>query len=94
MVVTIRFYGILKDIVKEKLELNIESSEISFLDLITEVLKKYPTLGNFIRTSNEGIEVRGLSILVNGRHIIFLGGDKALIRNGDVVDILPPLHGG
>lgn len=94
MVVVVRFYGVLKELAKERLELSMRSSEVLFLDLIKEIVREYPALGNFIKVSGEEVEVRGLSVLVNGRHIMFLGGDKALIRDGDVIDVLPPLHGG
>lgn len=92
--IIIRFYGVLKEIVKERLELNLKSSAILFADLIKEILKEYPALSNFIMVGEGGIEVRGLNVLVNGRHVMFLGGDKALVRDGDVIDVLPPLHGG
>lgn len=94
MVVVVRFYGVLKELVKERLELSTGSSEILFIDLIKEILKEYPSLSNYVKVGEEGVEVKGVSVLVNGRHIMFLGGEKALIRDGDVVDVLPPLHGG
>ncbi|MEO3992783.1 MAG: MoaD/ThiS family protein [Desulfurococcaceae archaeon TW002] len=94
MVVVVRFYGVLRELVKERLELSMRSSEVLFLDLIKEILKEYPALEDFVKVSEERVEVRGINMLVNGRHIMFLGGDKALIRDGDVIDVLPPLHGG
>ncbi|MFN3268100.1 MAG: MoaD/ThiS family protein [Zestosphaera sp.] len=94
MVIVVRFYGVLRELVKERLELSMRSSEVLFLDLIKEIIREYPALGNFIKVSEEGVEVRGVSVLVNGRHVMFLGGDKALVRDGDVIDVLPPLHGG
>lgn len=94
MAVIVRFYGMLRELAREKLELNISSNEISFLDLIKEILKEYPHLSNYIKVNEEKVEVKGVSILVNGRHIMFLGGDKALVRDGDVIDMLPSLHGG
>lgn len=94
MVVIIRFYGVLKEVVKDRLELDLKSNEISLTDLIKEILRKYPAISNFITISEEGLVVRGVSVLINGRHAMFLGGDKALVRDGDVIDVLPPLHGG
>ena len=35
-----------------------------------------------------------LIILVNGRHIKFLGGDDAILKDGDVISLFPPLAGG
>jgi molybdopterin converting factor small subunit len=92
--IIVRFYGVLKEIVKDRLELDLKSSEILFTDLIKEILREYPALGNYIIISGEEVEVKGISVLINGRHAMFLGGDKALIRDGDVIDVLPPLHGG
>lgn len=94
MVIVVRFYGVLRELVKERLELSTKSNEILFIDLIKEILKEYPSLSNYVKVGEEGVEVKGVSVLVNGRHIMFLGGEKALIRDGDVVDVLPPLHGG
>lgn len=92
MTIVMRFYGILREIVGEKLEL--QYSEIPFIELISEILRKYPGLNEYIVITEKGIEVKGVTILVNGRSIVFLGGEKALIRNGDKIDVLPPLHGG
>jgi len=92
--VIIRFYGILREIVNERLELHISQSEVSFADLIRIIIKDYPALSDYIVVSKGEVEVKGVTILVNGRHIMFLGGDKALIKDGDVIDMLPPLHGG
>jgi len=92
--VIIRFYGVLREIASEKVELYIPQSEVSFIDLIKEVMRECPALSNYIIVNDRGVEVKGVTILVNGRHIMFLGGDKALIKDGDVIDLLPPLHGG
>ncbi len=94
MTVVVRFYGVLREIISEKLELDIPSSGVPLIDLFSEILRKYPALGEYIRVNERGVEVRGVTILVNGRHVAFLGGDKAVIRSGDVIDVLPPLHGG
>ncbi|MCC6011175.1 MAG: MoaD/ThiS family protein [Desulfurococcaceae archaeon] len=92
--VVVRFYGMLREIISEKLEVEVPSSGVLFIDLVSEILRKYPALGEYIAMNEKGVEVRGITILVNGRHIVFLGGDKAVIRSGDVIDVLPPLHGG
>lgn len=94
MTVIVRFYGVLRDIISEKLELEVSGGEIPFTDLVGELLRRHPVLGKYIMLTERGVEVRGVTVLVNGRHIVFLGGDKALIRSGDIIDILPPLHGG
>lgn len=94
MSVIIRFYGILKERVKERLEIEIGSNEISFQELIKKILEEYPSLGEYIEINREEVVVKGVTILVNGRHIVFIGGEKAIIRDGDEIDILPPLHGG
>ena len=36
----------------------------------------------------------GLIIFVNGRNIVFLGGRKAKLRDGDVLAIFPAIAGG
>ncbi|WP_448577849.1 MoaD/ThiS family protein [Thermosphaera sp.] len=95
MIVTVRFYGVLKDIVgREVLTLEVNNSGLILIDLIKEILRNHPSLSEFITIRDERIEVKGLTILINGRHAMFLGGDNAMLNDGDVVDILPPLHGG
>ncbi|MCC6035111.1 MAG: MoaD/ThiS family protein [Desulfurococcaceae archaeon] len=94
MAVIVRFYGVLKEIINEKLELEVPSDGILFINLINEILQKYAPLSEYIVVTEKGVEVKGVTILVNGRHIMFLGGDKAVVRSGDIIDILPPLHGG
>lgn len=94
MVVVVRFYGVLRELARERIELSVRSSEVLFIDVVREILKEYPSLSSYVKVSEEGVEVKGVSVLVNGRHVMFLGGEKALIRDGDVIDVLPPLHGG
>jgi len=95
MPVLVRFYGVLRELAGSQLEVQVgPSGEMEFIELVKAVLEKCQALVEYIRVDYRGVVVRGLSILINGRHIAFLGGDKSKVRDGDVVDILPPLHGG
>ncbi|MGB9828054.1 MoaD/ThiS family protein [Thermosphaera chiliense] len=95
MTIIVRLYGALKDVAgREVLALEPKNHSLILIDLIKEILRIHPPLNEFITIRDERIEVKGLTILVNGRHVMFLGGDTAVVNDGDVVDILPPLHGG
>lgn len=96
MRVTVRLYGVLREFVgSEAIVLELDYGQKRFCDVLKLLLDKSPQLSQFIILRDcEEIETKGVSILVNGRHVVFLGGGSALVKDGDTVDILPPLHGG
>jgi molybdopterin converting factor small subunit len=77
---------------KELAEFSIDSQVKDLAGLLTEMANNndyYARLllrGGSLRTD--------ISILVNGRSCMFLGGLQAEVRQGDVVDILLPMIGG
>jgi len=93
--IKIRLYGLLKDLTGSNelsLEIPVESTHLR--DILEELVRRYPSLNTYISVKEGSIQVRGLSILVNGQHAMFLGGDMAEIKDGYVIDILPPVSGG
>lgn len=94
MSIKIRFYGFLKDILNKnvlKLE-NIE--EINLKNLLILLTENYPNLKEFIKINENQIRTAGIIILINGRHVMFRGGLGAQIKKGDIIDFIPPIHGG
>ncbi len=51
-------------------------------------------LGGLIGEANLAPSKRLHAILVNGRNCIFLDGLDTLLKDGDLVEILPPVLGG
>lgn len=96
MRVVVRLYGVLKEITGSEVFVFELGEDSSHLNRVLELLiNKAPQISQFIVLRKNGeVEVKGVSILVNGRHAVFVGGGSALIRDGDIIDILPPLHGG
>ncbi|MEM2009940.1 MAG: MoaD/ThiS family protein [Thermosphaera sp.] len=95
MQIRIRVYGMLKELVgREELTVSLDSERIILISVIEKVLEQYPQLGEFIELVDDDVRVRGVSILLNGRHVMFLGGSKAVIHNNDVLDLIPPMRGG
>lgn len=95
MKVTIRFYGTLRELVgAEKVVLEIEGERRTFLNIVLTLIERYPQLKEYMIINGRILKVRGLSILVNGQHVMFLGGEEAEIRDGSIIDILPPVSGG
>jgi len=93
--IKIRLYGLLKDLAGSNelsLEIPVESTHLR--DILEELVRRYPSLNTYISVKDGSIQVRGLSILINGQHAMFLGGDMAEIKDGYVIDILPPVSGG
>ena len=87
MPVTLRVYATLIEIVGSRVkEVPITSGET-----IEELLRKTGLYDTVI----ENGRVRSMyKILVNGRDIEFLDGLKTKLKDGDVIDVFPPVAGG
>lgn len=96
MKVTIRLYGVLRDIAgRESITVEFDTEQTLLHEVIAKLLGASPGLSQFIKLNvDRAVEVRGVTVIINGRHAVFLGGEKALIKDGDVIDLIPPLHGG
>lgn len=96
MRVIVRLYGILRELTGyEVLTIELNSEKTYLCDVIARLLNVYPGLSQFIKLEGEGIiEVKGVTVIVNGRHAVFLGGERTVVKDGDVIDLVPPLHGG
>ena len=63
--------------------------------LIEELSKQIPELLNHIFEDEHKEKVKGfVKILINGRGIEHLGNLQAMVKDGDVIAIAPPIGGG
>jgi len=72
---------------REKI-VELDKDKPKFKDLI----KKIPDIS--IAMKRYKGERWSLIILLNGRHLNFLGNEEALLKDGDIITLFPPLAGG
>ncbi|HDD25815.1 MAG TPA: MoaD family protein [Acidilobales archaeon] len=82
MVIRVRYYAILRDITG-KSEESLEIKERKLSELISLLNNKYPKLSEFMGKYK-------ITVLVNGS----ICSDDCLIKDGDLVEFLPPSSGG
>lgn len=87
MPVTLRVYATLIEIVG----LRIKKVSVTSGETIEEFLRKTKLYDVII----ENGRVKSMyKVLVNGRDIEFLDGLKTRLKDGDVIDVFPPVAGG
>lgn len=87
MPVTLRVYATLIELVGTR----VREVPISIGETIEELLRKTGLYDTVV----ENGKVRSMyKILVNGRDIEFLNGLETKLKDGDVIDIFPPVAGG
>jgi MoaD family protein len=91
--ITVRFYGVAYDIVgSRERSFNLENST-SILDLLNLMIDVYPDLIGLV--FDEHLEFRDyLSISVNNVDIRGKNGVDTVLKDGDVVYLMPPIGGG
>jgi len=88
--VTFRLHG--KGVPKEMATLEIEAEGMSIGMLFRRVLGERPGLRDYLIASGE---LRtDITILVNGRHCMFMDGLETRLNRGDRIDVLLPMIGG
>lgn len=93
VLITVRFYGVAYDMVgSRERSFNLEKKS-SILDLLKLIIDVYPDLHDLV--FNESSEFRDyLSIAVNNVAIQAINGVDTLLKNGDIVFVMPPIGGG
>ena len=90
---TVNFYATLRAIVGQKRvepDLPEGSSVTTILD---EMFQNYPALRKEILDA-EGQLQRHVSLFINGRDIRYLNGLDTELKEGEVLDVFPPVAGG
>jgi len=87
---TVRIHG--PETPKELAEFSTDHGVKDLAGLLTEIAKSNDYYRKLLLRN--GSLRTDLSILVNGRSCMFLGGLQAEVRQADIVDILLPMIGG
>lgn len=92
--VKVKFYAMLREATGKKMEIIKLPAKLSVGDLITLLVERYgDDFGKYIY--DLGKEVRDyLSFMLNGININSLDGLNTMLRDGDVLSLLPPVGGG
>ncbi len=90
MAVKIRIPTPLQRLTKGKEE--VEGRPGTIIDLITDLDKRFPGLGE--RISEGGKIRRFVNIYVNEEDIRFLNAEQTIVKDGDEVSIVPAIAGG
>lgn len=88
--VTVRIHG--PETPKELSEYSTEASVKNLGELLAEMAGSDEYYNRIL--IRDGVPRTELSILINGRSCMFLGGLQARVGKGDTVDILLPMIGG
>lgn len=93
MNVRVRFYGMVYDEVGTR-EWEIELVEDSAVNvLLSIIVERHPSLSGLV-FDEEGVFREYLEIAVNHKDIVGLDGLETMLKEGDVVLIMPPIGGG
>ncbi len=95
MKVKVRAFGDLVPLLGSELTIELEE-EAEISDLIQKISEKTEGFREKIEglSKRRGITDSGLVILLNGRNINLLNGEKTPLKDDDVVTFLPPAAGG
>ncbi len=94
MKITMQYFTIIRDITKQKEEVVEMPAGTSVLKILEHLNEKY---GNpFKRIVLSGSKFPGLKLLflINGQNTETLDSLRTILKNGDVLSIVPPLSGG
>ena len=93
MNVRVRFYGMVYDEVGTR-EWDMElDGDSTVNDLLSTIVERHSSLGNFVY-DDTGVFREYLEVAVNHTDIIGLNGLETVLKEGDIVLIMPPIGGG
>ncbi|MEM2320475.1 MAG: MoaD family protein [Candidatus Bathyarchaeia archaeon] len=95
MLIKVHFLFNLRSIVGEKeVILRLENNVTTIRDLIRLLIGKYgEKLEKVLRGESEEFN-SSITILVNGRNVVFIKGLETTLSDGDIISIIPPAGGG
>ncbi|MEM2206275.1 MAG: MoaD family protein [Sulfolobales archaeon] len=86
MNIKVRYYALFRELVRRSEEILSLRDDTSLKELLNELARKYPKLGSFIDS--------GAYIVLRNSHPISDADLKTALKEGDVVDLMPPSSGG
>ena len=89
---TVKYYANLRDVTGLK-EDKIDLKDTTVHNLINFLVSKYGQAFSGLMFDGDSLR-NNIIILVNGINIIFKNGINETIKEGDTVDIFPPVAGG
>lgn len=66
----------------------------SLLEVVLSLVKKYPALKQYLIDEQSGKLCGFISIYLNGKDVRFLGNEKTLLNESDILSIIPAIAGG
>lgn len=92
--IEVRLYAMLREISNKKMERVALPEKSSIRDLLDHMISKYGREFAWYIYDSENQPRSYLSYIVNGININSLNGFDTILRDGDIVSILPPVGGG
>ncbi len=92
MIVTIKSFASLRLVMPKEITRELDAGS-TVADLLGSLMVTYPGLARELFVKPGHINPR-VNILVNGRNIQYLAGQKTVLGDGDLVAIFPPAAGG
>lgn len=96
MPITVKFFATLRDAAgKREVEVNAQSEGMDIQNLMRFLFGKLgEDFERAVLDSETGNVRQYIKIMVNGRDIEHLKGFKTLVKDGDIVQVFPPIGGG
>jgi molybdopterin synthase sulfur carrier subunit len=91
MAITVRIPTVLRKLTKSQAEVEAAGNDI--MSLIDDLETRYPGLKQRI-CDDDGKIRRFVNIFINDEDIRFLGNEKAKLKDGDIISIVPAVAGG
>ena len=92
--IEVRLYAMLREIANKKIDKVSLPEKSSIRDLLGAMITKYGADFEWYIYDSEKQPRSYLSYLVNGININSLNGFETILKDGDVLSILPPVGGG
>ncbi|MEM4033312.1 MAG: MoaD/ThiS family protein, partial [Sulfolobales archaeon] len=86
MYVKVRYYALFREITKCFEEDLLLDNSSSLNDLLNKISLKYPKLGKYLES--------GMFVVLHNQQAVSDKDLKTILRDGDVVDLMPPPSGG
>jgi len=89
----INLFGVLRKFASNAIiEINLEEPA-TVESLLNKLSNNINGFNNLYKNQKKGIE-SGLIIVINNKEISVLNGFRTFLKNGDMVDLIPIIHGG